>query len=323
MDLISVIVPVYKVENFLDECIASIVNQTYSYLEIILIDDGSPDCSGEICDTWAGKDTRIRVIHQKNAGAGKARNAGLAVARGNLIAFVDSDDYLAPRMYESLQCLMDDDTDIVECDYLSTTQDHIFDYANEEKEDITVYSTQEALKEHISDNYFRQLIWNKLYRREVVADIEFPVGKKIDDEFWTYRVLGRARKLVHCNKILYAYRQQPGSVMHTLTAEKRIQAVEAKKLRHEFVKEQFPSLVPQSYSSLVLDCMYQIQRVLQEAAVADRKRIVKYCKNVLSQEYLRKKERKNYSLKQKIWIGLANISLITTCKIRNFLKIGL
>ena len=95
LPLISVIVPVYKVENYLDCCVQSIVNQTYSNLEILLIDDGSPDASGAMCDAWAEKDSRIRVIHQENAGGGAARNAGLDAARGERIAFVDSDDYIA------------------------------------------------------------------------------------------------------------------------------------------------------------------------------------------------------------------------------------
>ena len=102
MDLISVIVPVYKVEQYLDECIQSIVNQTYTNLEIILVDDGSPDNCPQICDEWAKKDSRIRVLHNKNNGVSAARNAGLTIAKGQYIGFVDSDDYIAADMYESL-----------------------------------------------------------------------------------------------------------------------------------------------------------------------------------------------------------------------------
>ena len=115
LPLISVIVPVYKVENYLDCCVQSIVNQTYSNLEIILIDDGSPDASGAMCDAWAEKDSRIRVIHQENAGGGAARNAGLDAARGEIISMIDSDDYICPRMYAYLVSLMTEDVDIAEC----------------------------------------------------------------------------------------------------------------------------------------------------------------------------------------------------------------
>lgn len=324
MDLISVIVPVYKVENYLDECIASILNQTYPFLEVILIDDGSPDRSGEICDMWSAKDSRIRVIHQKNAGAGKARNVGLAVAKGNLITFVDSDDYLAPKMYESLQCLMDDGTDIVECDYLSTTQNRIFDCVKEEKEVITIYSTQEALKEHISDHYFRQLIWNKLYRKEIVADIEFPVGKKIDDEFWTYRVLGNAKKLKHLNSKLYAYRQQEISVMHLLNMNQRTQVIDAKCERCDYLLKYYPDVLPAGLQNLWESCIYQGQLVLHESVeLSQKKEIIKYILSILKKYPIKHIQCGSLPVKQRLWLQLANISFINTCKLRNRLGIGL
>lgn len=323
-EIISVIVPVYNVENFLDECIASILNQTYSYLEVILINDGSLDRSGEICNMWAAKDSRIRVIHQKNAGAGKARNVGLAVAKGKLIAFVDSDDYLASNMYESLQSLMDDETDIVECDYLSTTQNNIFDCVKEEKADITIYSTQEALKEHISDHYFRQLIWNKLYRREVIADIEFPVGKKIDDEFWTFRVLGNAKKLKRVSSKLYAYRQQEISVMHLLTINQRLQGIDAKCERCDYLSKYYPDVVSVGLQNLWESCIYQGQLVLHEAVESSQKKeIIKYLLSILKKYPIKYIQYSTLPVKQRLWLQLANISFISTCKLRNRLGIGL
>ena len=115
--LISVIVPVYNVEKYLSQCISSIVNQTYQNLEIILIDDGSPDHCPEICDKWEHLDGRITVIHQSNCGGGQARNRALDIARGEFIAFVDSDDYIAPTMYEFLFGLFRDDIDIKDCSW--------------------------------------------------------------------------------------------------------------------------------------------------------------------------------------------------------------
>ena len=120
MPLISVILPVYRVEKYLDRCLQSITGQTYRNLEIILVDDGSPDNSGAICDAWAEKDDRIRVIHKQNAGAGAARNTGLAVATGEIISMIDSDDYLEIHMYEHLMDLMTEDVDIAECDIYTT-----------------------------------------------------------------------------------------------------------------------------------------------------------------------------------------------------------
>ena len=178
LPLISVIVPVYKVENYLDCCVQSIVNQTYSNLEIILIDDGSPDASGAMCDAWAEKDSRIRVIHQQNAGGGAARNAGLDAAWGERIAFVDSDDYIAPDCYQYLHTLLEEGADIAECDFVETERnDAVF---GTDAGEISFYTPLEAMRCHIRDTAFRQLIWNKLYRRETVGDIRFPIGTKIE-----------------------------------------------------------------------------------------------------------------------------------------------
>ena len=226
--LISVIIPVYNVEAYLDTCISSIVNQTYTNLEIIIVDDGSQDLSPQICDKWSRKDERIKVIHQANRGSGFARNYALKISTGEYIAFVDSDDYIAPTMFEYLLSFFSSEIDIVECEYCTVEND------NAEFSDITFeneilfFSTQEAMREHIQDHYFKQVIWNKLYRKEIIYNIFFPVDKKIDDEFWTYKVIGNAEGLIHTTMCLYAYRQQSNSIMHSLSNDRRMEAIEAK-----------------------------------------------------------------------------------------------
>ena len=262
LPLISVIVPVYNVEKYLDQCIASIVGQTYENLEIILVDDGSPDGSPEICDAWAAKDSRIRVIHQQNSGGGAARNAALDVAAGALLAFVDSDDYIAPDMLEYLYGLLNQGADIAECGYLTTeTNDAVFpEYVGE----CRAYTKEEALSCHIQDTIFRQLIWNKLYRREMVGDIRFPVGTKIDDEFFTYRVLAKANMLVQSDKVCYAYRQQAGSVMHQKNPVKIRESIRAKQQRLAFLGEALPSLEEEARVELFMTCIYCLQACLRE-----------------------------------------------------------
>ena len=186
--LISVIIPVYQVEKYLDKCVESVVNQSYRNLEIILVDDGSTDSCPELCDAWKTKDSRITVVHQENSGGGQARNRALDIAQGEFIAFVDSDDYIAPTMYESLYSLFHDDIDIVECGFFTVYDDNAqfddFSDTFEAKE----FTAEKAVMENIRDQIFRQLIWNKMYRKSAIDEIRFPIGSKIDDEFWTYQV---------------------------------------------------------------------------------------------------------------------------------------
>lgn len=261
LPLISVIVPVYRVEQYLDRCLRSITEQTYRNLEIILVDDGSPDNSGSICDNWAAKDSRIRVIHKENAGGGPARNDALDVATGSLLAFVDSDDYIAPYMFRHLYDLMAEGADVAECEYLETHDDHaVFP---EKDPVITEYTPEEAMQCHIQDTVFRQLIWNKLYRRELAEGVRFPSGTKIDDEYFTYRLLGNAKKLVHSDLVCYAYRQQDTSVMHQKFSLKRVESLEAKLQRLTYLQERMPALVGEAREELVLACLFLMQSSLR------------------------------------------------------------
>lgn len=315
--LISVIVPVYKVEPYLDKCISSIANQTYTNMEIILVDDGSPDNCPAMCDAWAEKDNRIRVIHQKNQGGGAARNAGLDFASGGLIAFVDSDDYIAPDMYAHLYELLKAGADIAECSYVEVAgDDAVFACGYETRS----YTAQEAMAENIRDRVFRQLIWNKLYRRQMVDGIRFPTDKKIDDEFFTYRVLGNANTLIHSTKVCYAYRQQSESVMHSMPISKRIQAVEAKTQRHTYIKNHFPELTDLSARDLWFTCIYQGQLALRALNKAEAEKILTYFENLVETHPF---QMEGCSLKERLWLNMAKSSLAVACRIRNALKIGL
>lgn len=320
MDLISVIVPVYKVEAYLDKCVQSIVDQTYKNLEIILVDDGTPDRCGAMCDAWAAKDSRIRVIHQANAGSGAARNTALDAATGDLIAFVDSDDYLTPDMFEHLYGLLAQGADVVECGHTDTFDDNAVFGCHDI---VRTYTVQEAMAEHISDRMFRQLIWNKLYRREVIGDIRFPVGKKIDDEFFTYRVLSNAKTLVRSEKVCYAYRQQPGSVMHLSFSLPRLQAVDAKCQRLELLKERFPTLVSRAEINLWYTCLYMGQMSLLHMNRDDQRQAFEKLSAARKQYPLTDKCKRMLPLKQKVWAVLSDISFVTACRLRNCLKIGI
>ncbi|MFQ7311614.1 MAG: glycosyltransferase [Sellimonas sp.] len=322
MEVISVIVPVFNVESFLNQCISSIVRQEYRDLEIILVDDGSTDRSPQICDEWAKKDKRIKVIHTQNGGGGKARNIALDIARGEFIGFVDSDDYIASDFYKHLLKLITNETDIAECSYLETDGDNA-QFANPNNCMIMKYTAVEAMKENIEDRFFRQLIWNKLYRRSVIDDIKFPEGKKIDDEYWTYQVIGNARELIRSNAKLYAYRQQENSVMHSLKPDNRLQALEAKTKRHDYICYHFPELLGKSLNNLWFSCIYQGQFVLRFMKRQERKEALNYIKKVLNKYPVDAHTKSGIRLTEKLWLNMAEFSFVFTCFLRNVLKIGL
>lgn len=212
--MISVIVPVYKVESYLHECIDSILCQTYRDLEILLINDGSPDRCGEICDEYAGLDTRIRVFHTENRGLSAARNLGLREAKGEYIGFVDSDDWIEPDMYEVLlRRLEETGTNIsasgVSCEYLDCKNDYSMS--------DSVYIGTEAVRALVCE--LSNGVWNKLYAKRCWTDIGFPVNHTYEEVATLYKVVLKAESLSCVPKPLYHYRMRTGSIVHTPSRE--------------------------------------------------------------------------------------------------------
>ena len=180
--LLSIIVPVYKVENYLQKCIDSILAQTFTDFELILVEDGSPDGCPALCDAAAAKDARIRVLHQKNGGLSAARNAGLDVARGEWIGFVDSDDYIAPEMYETLyKAVQNTGADLALCDYAAVDEAGIPCLPPYTGLAQRIFTGRELLKR--ATNTMAQPAWNKLYRRVIFAQLRYPEGKLNEDIF--------------------------------------------------------------------------------------------------------------------------------------------
>ena len=218
--LISVIIPVCNVSAYLPDCIRSVLHQDHQELEVILIDDGSTDDSDAICDEWAARDSRIQVIHQKNGGAAAAKNAGLRAATGAYLSFVDSDDYLEPGAYSHMLELMRQyDADVVQCTYRDVYRDHKEDQIH--REGRTVFGTTEYLRRYTTD-WTCGLLWDKLYRRTLFDDISFEEGHKIDDEYFTYRGIMNANKVVCDDHIIYNYRKRRSSVMASPESGRKI-----------------------------------------------------------------------------------------------------
>ena len=317
---ISIIVPVYKVEPYLDKCVSSIVNQTYTNLEIILVDDGSPDNCPAMCDAWAKKDSRIRVIHKPNGGLSDARNAGMAAATGELMAFVDSDDRIAPDMYEHLyQRLTEDNSDIAACGVQMVWEDKTPSRMLT-RDGNCVLNQEEAMRAIIEESWLKQPVWYKLYQTKLVRDILFPKGKYHEDVFWSYQAVGRAKKVSVSDRIGYYYLQRGGSIMGEGYSLKRLDAVEAKVQRCAYIQERFPALSPLATKNLWFTCIYHGQLALRTLDISAAKEIVAYLKGVLRVHSF---SSETCSIKERIWLDMARSGLVTTCRVRNMLKIGL
>ena len=210
-DLISVIIPVYRVENYLKRCVDSVLAQTYSHMEIILVDDGSPDECPRICDAYAEADSRVRVIHQENAGLSGARNTGIEMAEGTYLAFVDSDDYLAPGFLESLyRACRETGSDLSVCRWEYVRGEEIPQRGTGK---VSVYTGREMLEKlYCPDGAYFVVAWNKLYRRELFAEIRYPLGRIHEDEAVTYRIYDRAQRAAYVDSSLYGYFVAPSSI---------------------------------------------------------------------------------------------------------------
>ena len=224
--LITIIVPVYNVEKYLKKCIDSIITQTYDNLEIILVDDGSTDSSGNICDEYKTNDSRIKVIHKINAGLSSARNAALEIATGELIGFVDSDDYIDPMMYEKLIKNMNKyHSDIAVCDFVFNG---IKDSHSEKYKTHEFVSVGKEKFVNTQNDYSKISIvaWNKLYKRELFKYIKYPEGKLFEDRFIICDLYDKANSVSYIIEPLYNYLVRNGSIMQTISL-KRLDWIDA------------------------------------------------------------------------------------------------
>lgn len=321
---ISIIVPIYNVEQYLDKCVESLVNQTYKNLEIILVDDGTKDKSGEMADLWSIKDERIKVIHKENGGLSDARNAGMKIATGDYIAFVDSDDWINYKMYEILISNLEKyNADISACSFKKVYENRKVELNKIIDKNIYKFNAEEALEDLINEGKLKQIVWNKLYNKKLIENIYFENGKIHEDEFWTYQVLSKTNNIVYTERQLYYYLQRPGSIMNKSFSIKRLDALEARNNRLKYIKEKFPKLQLQAKKSLFFSCLYQYQSMLSSDNVENKKICSQSIEKYIYCIEFQKNERKKMIFKEKFWIKLAYMSLDFTCKLRNLMKIGI
>lgn len=218
-ELVSIIIPVYNVEKYLKQCLDSVCSQTYRNLEILVIDDQSPDRSGEIAEEFAKKDSRIHVVHIQNRGAAGARNVGLDICTGEYIMFVDSDDWLEPNAVEVMMgAITENHCDIVLCQYwdefVNRSERHAFMYE-------TGIKTPQEFALGMIHCWEYIINWNKIYRREILQNFRFVEGRCIDDEFYTYQAVINSRKTVLIGDYLYHYRMRKSSAMRSSKHQKQ------------------------------------------------------------------------------------------------------
>lgn len=318
---ISVIVPVFKVEAFLDRCVQSIVSQSYKNLEIILVDDGSPDNCPSLCDAWAAKDSRIKVIHKENGGLSDARNAGMAIATGELMGFVDSDDWIAPGMYQHLYDRMkEDNSDIATCGVEMVWEDETLSRVLT-RSGSCVLNQEEAMRAIIEESWLKQPVWYKLYKTELIRQIPFPVGKYHEDVFWSYQAVGKAKKVSVSDRVGYYYFQRSDSIMGEGYSLKRLDSLEAKVQRLSYIRKYFPPFECLAQCDLLFSCMYALQMCLQHLSLSEtvlaKKKITNFVDAAKPFH-----QKKGMSVKQRVWLYMSQLSFEGTCKLRNLLDIG-
>ena len=237
-DLISIIIPVYKVEKYLEKCIESVLKQTYTNLQIILVDDGSPDNCGKICDEYAKKDSRIEVIHKANGGLS---DVGISKAKGRYIGFVDSDDYIKEDMYEILLNLIKKyDADVSICNLYDVIDGN--ECIRNKENGIREYSRLDILKEVLLDKNIQSYAWNKLYEKELFDEIKYPIRKKYEDIGTTFYVFEKCNKIVVTSEPEYYYLKRSDSLVNNVTESTILDYTEIIIQRYLYTKENIKEL---------------------------------------------------------------------------------
>lgn len=276
--LISIIVPVYNVEKYLEKCLNSILEQTYKNFEVIVVDDGSPDSCYEICEQYAKKDARIKAFHKKNGGLADARNYGLERSSGKYITFIDSDDFVKEDYLEYLLCLLEKHkADISMCGNFRYWEDK--EVKGSKKVEIKVFSSLEAVENLLYQKNIENSAWGKLYKRELFKNIQYPTGKLYEDLGTTYKVIFNAKRVVWSSSQKYFYLQRESSIMSRKFSYKNMDRIYMSEEILQFVRDMAPSIEKAALSR----CFISNIQVLREMPLRDtsyKKQYLKVTENI-------------------------------------------
>lgn len=312
-DLISVILPIYNVEKYLRKCVDSLLKQTYKNLEIILVDDGSPDNCPLICDELAKIDSRVKVLHKKNGGLSDARNYGLDHCNGNYVVFVDSDDFVNINMIDYLyKAIKNQNADIAICNFRNVYENELINYEiNEPMKDVKLFKDEQIINNLFNDlQLIFTVAWNKLYKREIFNNIRYKKGKLHEDEFAIHYILNNCKKVVFVNQELYYYVQRQGSIMDSYDL-RRLDCIEAYHDRAIFFKNTlFYEKTVRSLLNLITINYYYVQKYYPE-----RSDILQSLDNTFKNFYFKSKE---FTIKDRIKYFIFLNSKHFFCKLMRF-----
>ena len=289
-DLVSVIVPVYKVEKYLERCVSSILSQTYGNIEVILVDDGSPDKSGEICDRLAKEDIRIKVIHKENGGLSSARNAGIDASCGAYLSFIDSDDYISPVMVEKLYSLIKDtDSQIAVTGRVDKYEDGRED-TNFKTDFQKCFSRADAVKELLLKRIMDVSACDKLFKRELFENIRFPLGETNEDNAVMFKLFLKCDRIAHTDSADYYYCHRGESISMTMDTKKAFLLNKNIEANAELVKEAYPELEKEINVYLGMHRMLFYHTLLKKkirnrSMAKEEKEILKASKSFIKNNY--------------------------------------
>jgi glycosyltransferase involved in cell wall biosynthesis len=307
---ISIIVPIYNLEHYLPKCVDSILTQTFTDFELILVDDGSTDGSGELCDEYARLDKRVRVIHKKNGGIASSRNAGLDAAKGIYIGFVDNDDFINKFMFEILyKNAKKYSSDIVICDYISIDESQHYDIDKfDGNYKLKQFNNREAVHHIYADMDKDTFIypWNKLYKKELFNDIKYELGNIYDDETVAHKLLYKSKRVTYVQIPLYYYVQRKGSQINSPFSVKKFGRVYALKERQDFFKRKNEVELQQKALKHYMDVFFW-NYYLAKSSLQGIDKELKDLKQTFDQSLVDLLKHKNISWKQKVMFVLFSI----------------
>jgi len=305
-DLISVIVPIYNVEKYLEKCINSIIEQTYQNIEIVLVDDGSSDNSGKICDEYASKDKRVKAMHKKNGGVSDARNFGVENANGKYIAFIDSDDYITNDYIEYLyRILKENNAEISCCNFEYVYSDKENKEIESQQEKLYTYNQLEALKDLLYQKNIDTSLWGKLIKKDLFNNIKFPYGEIYEDFAVFYKVLLKIEKIVYSNVKKYFYMQREKSILSTNFGKKDLYMVTAAEEMYNTISKQYPELESALNSRIINMDFYLLRRISKKE---NKQEYLNLKNDVKARRKIVVKD-KNTKLKTKIAIYISYIDI--------------